>query len=117
MATRTVPLCLEMLTGNAYIEPSKELLGHFTASGTLRSVRSWNASERSWNASGIPADARRAYGYSHSAFMLGNAYIEPPKELLGALHSVGGTSQRRGRDTAETPLRHRFGTSRREEGD
>ena len=54
MATLTVPFCLEMLT-----------FGHQESSGALQSF----------------LDAGRAYGHSHSAFLLGNAYIWPPREL------------------------------------
>merc|ERR1712110_956374 len=54
MATRTVPFCLEMLT-----------FGHPESSGTLASF----------------LDAERLTGHSHSAFLLGNAYIWPPREL------------------------------------
>ena len=54
MATRTMPFCLKMLT-----------FGHPESSG------------------GTPAipDAGRAYGHSHSAFLLGNAYIWPLRGL------------------------------------
>ncbi len=59
MATRTMPFCLEMLT-----------FGHPESSwGTFRGRTRG-------------ADAGRAYGHSHSAFLLGNAYIWPPRELL-----------------------------------
>merc|ERR1711996_51140 len=56
MATLTMPFCLEMLT-----------FGHQESSGALQ-----------W-----PLDAGRAYGHSHNAFLLGNAYIWPPRELGG----------------------------------
>ena len=55
MATRTLPFCLEMLT----FGPPREL----------------------WGTRGRQLDAGRAYGHSHSAFLLGNACILPPKEL------------------------------------
>ena len=58
MATRTMPFCLEMLT-----------FGYPESSGALACV----------------LDAGRAYGHSHNAFLLGNAYIWPPRELLGTL--------------------------------
>ena len=53
MATRTVPFCLEMLT-----------FGHPESSGAL-----------------CASDAGSGHGHSHSAFLLGNAYIWPPREL------------------------------------
>ena len=55
MATRTMPCCLEMLT-----------FGHPESSGGLASF----------------LDPRRAHGHSHNAFLFGNAYIWPPRELL-----------------------------------
>merc|ERR1712139_602082 len=54
MATLTVPFCLEMLT-----------FGHPESSGALQSF----------------LDAGRALHHSHSAFLFGNAYIWPPREL------------------------------------
>ena len=59
MATRTMPFCLEMLT-----------FGHPESCGALQKA----------------ADAGRVTGHSHNAFLLGNAYIWPPREL-------GGTSE------------------------
>ena len=56
MATRTVPFCLEMFKSC-----------HPESSGTLRNA----------------LDARRVTGHSHNAFLFGNAYILPPRELGG----------------------------------
>merc|ERR1712139_537280 len=93
MATLTVPFCLEMLT-----------FGHSEGSGALqkRSRRgeglwplsqclfAWKclhlATQRARGHFRNAADAGRAYGHSHSAFLLGNAYIWP-------LRGLGGTSE------------------------
>ena len=74
MATRTVPFCLEMLT----FLPPREL-------------------RRTPEA----PDAGRGHGHSHSAFLLGNAYIWPPRELWR---------------TSETQLRHTSAIPGRGEG-
>ena len=98
MATRTMPFCLEMLA----FGPPRELPAHSWNSGLP--AHSWNSGrgeglmplaqclfawkcshlghpESSRHTPGVP-DAERAYGHSHSAFLLGNAYIWPPRELL-----------------------------------
>ena len=54
MATLTVPFCLEMLT-----------FGHPESSGALQQF----------------LDAETVTGHSHSAFLLGNAYIWQPRDL------------------------------------
>ena len=66
MATRTVPFCLEMLT-----------FGYPESSGALQ--------ERSSGGTPEVPDAERVHGHSHSAFLLGNAYIWPPRELRRTL--------------------------------
>ena len=67
MATRTVPFCLEMLT-----------FCHPKSSGTLRNA----------------LDAGRVTGHSHTAFLLGNAYILPPRELRRTrVHSTDSSTQ------------------------
>ena len=75
MATRTVPFCLEMLT-----------FGH---------------PESSWRTLGSPLDAGRVTGHSHSAFLLGNAYIWPPRGLREASGGTPATFR-----DAETLRRH-----------
>ena len=53
--------------------------------GTVRWDRHCRFGSRGWEFATSRHQAGRAYGHSHSGFLLGNAYIWPPRELPGAL--------------------------------
>ena len=92
MATRTVPFCLEMLT----FGPPRELRRTLDRRGRCGWTRGEPMATRTMpfclemltfgpprklRHTPVRPDAERAYGHSHIAFLLGNAYIWPPREL------------------------------------
>ena len=87
MATRTMPFCLQMLTFG-YPESSGALLQFLTRGGSLatrtvpfrQEMLTFGHPESSGALGGF-LDAERAYGHSHSTFLVGNANIWPPREL------------------------------------
>merc|ERR1712139_27123 len=94
MATLTTPFCLEMLT---FCHPERAL-AHFR-NAAVRGEGLWPLSQclfawkclhfatqrELWHTSETQLYAGRAYGHSHNAFLLGNAYILPPRESSGTL--------------------------------
>ena len=90
MATRTVPFCLEMLTfghpessgGTSEAQPTR---GGPMATRTVRfclEMLTFGPPRELRRTPDIP-DAGRGHGHSHNAFLLGNAYIWPPRALRG----------------------------------